>query len=100
MLIHSYLKANNKDILCTKCIYERNLHHTQIEIVQSVVKDIKESIESTRVMILYRRAQLCQGLKYLQRMQKGNREVIEGKLQEHLAKIRKVVDSFEDKMQA
>jgi len=31
-------------------------------------------------------------------MQKGNREVIDNKLSEHFAKIRKVIDSFEDKI--
>jgi hypothetical protein len=30
-------------------------------------------------------------------MQRGNREVIENKLSEHFTKIRKVVDSFEEK---
>jgi len=50
-------------------------------------------------MILYRRSQLCQSLKYLERMQRGNREVIENKLKEHFSKIRRVVDSFEAKMQ-
>jgi len=25
MLIHSFLKGNPRDILCTKCIYERGL---------------------------------------------------------------------------
>lgn len=30
-------------------------------------------------------------------MQKGNREVIENKLQEHFTKIRRVVDLFESK---
>ena len=48
-------------------------------------------------MILYRRNQLYQALKYLQRMQKGNREVIENKLLEHFTKIRRVVDTFEQK---
>lgn len=85
-------------MLCTKCIYERNLSHNQIEIVQSAVRDIKESIESTRIMILYRRGQLCSALKYLQRMQKGNREVVEGKVQDHMNKIRRVVDLFEAKI--
>jgi len=31
----------------------------------------------------------------MQRMQRGNREVIENKLIEHFTKIRRVVDSFE-----
>mmetsp|Transcript_34155 Transcript_34155/g.33337 ORF Transcript_34155/g.33337 Transcript_34155/m.33337 type:complete len:191 (+) Transcript_34155:285-857(+) len=48
-------------------------------------------------MIIYRKNQLYQALKYLQRMQKGNREVIENKLLEHFTKIRKVVDAFEQK---
>jgi hypothetical protein len=45
LLIHSYLRIDSKDLLCTKCIYERNLQLSQIEIVPSVVRDIKESIE-------------------------------------------------------
>jgi len=49
-------------------------------------------------MILYRRSQLYQALKYLQRMQKGNREVIENKIQEHFNKIRRVVDLYEEKI--
>ena len=56
LLIHSYLKSNSSDLLCTKCIYERNLQLNQIEIVPTVVRDIKESIESTKVMIMYRKA--------------------------------------------
>jgi hypothetical protein len=32
-------------------------------------------------------------------MQKGNREVIKGKLEEHFTKIRKVVDLFEAKIE-
>ena len=31
-------------------------------------------------------------------MQKGNREVIESKIQEHITKVRRVVDVFESKM--
>jgi hypothetical protein len=48
-------------------------------------------------MILYRRNQLYQAVKYLKRMQRGNREVVENKLMEHFAKIRNVVDLFEVK---
>jgi hypothetical protein len=64
-----------------------------------VIKDIKQSIESTRIMILYRRSQLYQSLKYLERMQRGNREVIENKLKEHVGKMRRVLDGFEARMQ-
>jgi hypothetical protein len=49
---------------------------------------------------MYRRAQMCQGLKYLHRLQKANREVIENKLSEHMSKIRRVVDLFEAKMKS
>jgi hypothetical protein len=43
---------------------------------------------------------MCQGLKYLHRLQKANREVIENKLSEHMSKIRRVVDLFEAKMKS
>jgi len=33
-------------------------------------------------------------------MQRANREVIEGKLSEHLAKIRRTIDLFEAKMKS
>ena len=49
-------------------------------------------------MILYRRSQLYQTIKYMERMQKGNREVIENKIKEHFMKIRKVVEGYELKM--
>jgi hypothetical protein len=32
-------------------------------------------------------------------MQKGNRDIIEGKMNEHFIKIRRVIDIFEAKMQ-
>lgn len=44
---------------------------------------------------MYRRFQLTQGFKYLERMQKANREVIANKMREHFGKIRRVVDEFE-----
>ena len=96
MIVHSYVRAT-QELLCTKCIYEKNLPSSQIEIIPSVIKDIKQNIESTRIMILFRKNQLYQALKYLQRMQRGNREVIENKLVEHFTKIRRVVDTFEQK---
>lgn len=40
MIIHSYVK-DSKELLCTKCIYERNLQINQIEIFPQVIKDIK-----------------------------------------------------------
>jgi len=46
-------------------------------------------------MIHYRRNQLYQALKYLDRMQKGNKEVIDNKIAEHFGKIRRVVDQCE-----
>ena len=100
LLIHSYLRTDNQELLCTRCIYERNLSHPQLELIPQVVKDIKANIESTRVLITYRRAQMCQGLKYLQRMQRANREVVQNKLGEHISKIRRVVDLFEAKMKS
>eukprot|EP00347_Sterkiella_histriomuscorum_P005030 403358170 len=99
MLIHSFIR-DSKELLCTKCIYEQNLQSSQIEVFPQVIKDIKQSIESTRIMILYRRTQLIQSLKYFERMQRGNREVIENKLIEHVNKLRRVVDGFEQKMQS
>lgn len=40
MIIHSYVK-DSKELLCTKCIYEKNLQINQIEIFPQVIKDIK-----------------------------------------------------------
>jgi hypothetical protein len=40
-----------------------------------------------------------QALKYLQRTQRNNREVVEAKLQDHFIKIRSIVDQAEAKMQ-
>jgi hypothetical protein len=34
----------------------------------------------------------------MERMQKGNREVIENKIKEHFMKIRKVVENYETNM--
>lgn len=46
---------STRELLCTKCIFERNLSATQIEIIPQAIKDIKHGIESTRIMIQYRR---------------------------------------------
>ena len=37
-------------------------------------------------------------LRYISRMQKRNRDVIESKLNDHIAKIRKTIDNYETRV--
>ena len=53
-ILHSYVKAS-KELLCNQCIFERKIPPNQIEIIPQAIKDIKHDIESTRIMILYRK---------------------------------------------
>lgn len=66
-IVHSYfnqkirmskLEGYQHTLLCTQCIYDRNLSSTQIEIIPSVMGEIKQKMLSTRTLINYRKNQL------------------------------------------
>jgi hypothetical protein len=68
-----------------------------IRIIPEVVAQIRRKIESTKTLLLYRKTQLQQTQTYFHKIQTGNRQIIESKLKEHFAKLRKVMDDYEDR---
>jgi hypothetical protein len=98
LLVHSYLREDSRDLLCTKCIYERNLTSRQTVILKSVVRNIKASIESTKLMIFHRRSQLTNAMRILAKNQRTLGELAETQLSEYFTRIRVAIDSEEARL--
>lgn len=81
--------------MCTQCIFDRNLNSTQVETIPGVMHEIRQRMQSTKVLINYRKNQLVQAKQYFQRIQQGNRQIIQTKMKEHFVKLRQVMDNYE-----
>lgn len=104
-LIHSYLvqKVKKRDLkdfkhtlLCTQCIYEKELTLSQIDVIPQVMREIKQKIQEVKTLIFYRKFQLQQTQQYFQRIQQGNRSIIHNKMKEHFSKLRQILDTYEE----